>query len=917
MSQTYINKLNYQDFVNPNKPNYITKEFEKLIREIGDCKSKLDEDRLIEQQIIKLKKFTKKKKIKPKQQSELVLRLLFCQLLGHDVSFAHILAINSSQESNLFYKFIGYLAASIFISTNEDLQLLMINSIQKDLKSDNTLAVSIALTTITKIITVDMIPAVLSNVLILLKHQEPLIRKKALTAMYTFLKQSPESILKHQKDFELMLDDKDISVTGVALDLFLFISKTKPKTIKHLVVSFVEILNLIISGKLPIEYDYREIHAPWIQIKLLKILSYLGQDDPNTSREIYQVVQLVLKESEIGFINGIFAGHAIMHECIKTITKLYPSTKLLELASIAAGKFVTSYSNNLKYLGITALTDLVLVYPEATNKHQIIIVDCLEDPDETLKRKTIELLFRITNKSNISFIVEKMLSYLKTQKDQKYKTSLVSRILKLAEEHGTNIKWYILTINKILQIFGDLVNHDIVYNIMKLISEGSLLEDEEDEEDEDDEEEKESGKEGSQLTKYDGNTALKIFSVNIYAEIISLKKPYPNILYQISLWVAGEYSYLCTNFTTEEIMVNVVDLINAFYISDETRAMAITALTKMVSHSGKYLEQIDTIIQKYSTSRNTDIRQRCFEMKGILQLPNIIDNILPPDSINTDIEIDTNLEFLNEFVENSLKNGGKKYISKEERIKMENELQLGINENKKKSKELRFEAYQSNNPQQSSTWRIPQQNIYEREVNNNQISNTIEIENSISLKVSGISQRWTETGYSGFKENENQNIENKKEKGEEKNTNDNNQNNQNNNNNNNNNNQNDNNDNNNNQINQNNNEKILDVKSFRFNRIGSKEPILEEENKIQEKNLNNDNNNNITTIKQKPPKTEEELKREKTVNALFNGVGSVRTSRKKSKSQKVNLNSKHITKNTIEKNNEKVENLIDLGSEKN
>ena len=53
------------------------------------------------------------------------------------------------------------------------------------------------------------------------------------------------------------------------------------------------------------------------------------------------------------------------------------------------------------------------------------VIDCLEDSDETLKRKTLELLFKMTNSVNVEFIVDKLLFFLSSATDDHFKTDLV------------------------------------------------------------------------------------------------------------------------------------------------------------------------------------------------------------------------------------------------------------------------------------------------------------------------------------------------------------------------------------------------------------------------------------------------------------------------------------------------------------
>ena len=61
--------------------------------------------------------------------------------------------------------------------------------------------------------------------------------------------------------------------------------------------------------------------------------------------------------------------------------------QLVELAARTIGRFLRADNNNLKYLGITALTAVVAVSPIYAAEHQMVVIECLDDPDETLKRR--------------------------------------------------------------------------------------------------------------------------------------------------------------------------------------------------------------------------------------------------------------------------------------------------------------------------------------------------------------------------------------------------------------------------------------------------------------------------------------------------------------------------------------------------
>jgi AP-4 complex subunit epsilon-1 len=64
------------------------------------------------------------------------------------------------------------------------------------------------------------------------------------------------------------------------------------------------------------------------------------------------------------------------------------------------------------------------------------IVDCLESPDDTLKKETLELLYKMTNENNIEVILNKLTSFLKSSNDASFRKDLFAKISLLNEKHA-------------------------------------------------------------------------------------------------------------------------------------------------------------------------------------------------------------------------------------------------------------------------------------------------------------------------------------------------------------------------------------------------------------------------------------------------------------------------------------------------
>lgn len=612
---------------------HLSKQFFELVKAIGESRSKQEEDKIIVTETAMLKSNLSQSNITSKKMKEYMLRAVYIEMLGHDASFAYIHAVKLTNDKHLFVKRIGYLTCNLFLHKDHELMLLLINTMQRDLQSANHLEVCAALTSVCRLVNVEMIPAISPLVLKLMSHPQELVRKKAIVGLHRFYKLVPEEVMEKTDVLRKVLCDPDPSVMGASLHVLNEVAKGNPNSMKDLVPSFVSILKQITEHRLPRDFDYHRMPAPWLQVKLLSILGVIGTADQKASEQMYEILRECMRRAD----SGVNVGYAIIYECVKCITRIYPDHSLLELAASSISRFISSDNHNLKYLGVTGLAQIVQVNASYATEHQMVVVDCLEDSDETLKRKTLDLLYRMTNPQNVEVVAEKLTSNLRTSVDLHLRRELVERITSLAERFAPNNEWYVNTMNTVFELGGEIVPAETAYNLMRLVAEGTGEDDSADQ-------------------------VFRTFAVNTYLKLLE-RPTLSDVLVQVIAWVLGEYARLATvdGYTLEDIIDLLCECVDRPFEDSSTRGYLVNALMKLVGQNKVPSSSVDGVIRTYRSSRLTDLQQRCYEFGQLLKSPELMRKALPYDASCEEFIVNRDLTFLDGFVGRKLEQGSKPY----------------------------------------------------------------------------------------------------------------------------------------------------------------------------------------------------------------------------------------------------------------
>ncbi|KAJ3682196.1 hypothetical protein LUZ60_014769 [Juncus effusus] len=140
-------------------------------------------------------------------------------------------------------------------------------------------------------------------------------------------------------------------------------------------------------------------------------------EDPNARRALFEVLQRILMGTDVvKNVNKNNASHAVLFEALALVMHLDAEKEMMSQCVALLGKFIAVREPNIRYLGLENMTRMLLVtdVQDIIKRHQAQIITSLKDPDISIRRRALDLLYGMCDVTNAKDIVEELLQYLNT-----------------------------------------------------------------------------------------------------------------------------------------------------------------------------------------------------------------------------------------------------------------------------------------------------------------------------------------------------------------------------------------------------------------------------------------------------------------------------------------------------------------------
>uniref|UniRef100_A0A8C1FKR6 AP-2 complex subunit alpha n=2 Tax=Cyprinus carpio TaxID=7962 RepID=A0A8C1FKR6_CYPCA len=567
-----------------------------FISDIRNCKSKEAEIKRINKELANIRsKFKGDKALDGYSKKKYVCKLLFIFLLGHDIDFGHMEAVNLLSSNKYTEKQIGYLFISVLVNSNSELIRLINNAIKNDLSSRNPTFMCLALHCIANVGSREMAEAFAGEIPRILVAGDTMdsVKQSAALCLLRLYKTSPDLVLMGEWTSRVvhLLNDQHMGVVTAAISLITCLSQKNPDEFKTCVSLAVSRLSRIVSSASTDlqDYTYYFVPAPWLSCKLLRLLQcYPPPEDGAVKGRLVECLETILNKAQeppkSKKVQHSNAKNAILFEAISLIIHYDSEPNLLVRACNQLGQFLQHRETNLRYLALESMCTLASseFSHEAVKTHIETVINALKtERDVSVRQRAADLLYAMCDRSNAKQIVAEMLSYLETA-DYSIREEMVLKVAILAEKYAVDYSWYVDTILNLIRIAGDYVSEEVWYRVIQIVINRDDVQ---------------------------GYAAKTVF------EALQAPACHENMV-KVGGYILGEFGNLIAGDPRSSPLVQFNLLHSKFHLcSVPTRALLLSAYIKFINLFPETKSTIQEVLRSDSQIRNSDVelQQRAVE----------------------------------------------------------------------------------------------------------------------------------------------------------------------------------------------------------------------------------------------------------------------------------------------------------------
>ncbi|KAL5627520.1 hypothetical protein BROUX41_003673 [Berkeleyomyces rouxiae] len=526
-----------------------------------------------------------------------VAKLLYLFTLGERTHFGQIECLKLLASPRFADKRLGHLATSLLLDENQEVLTLVTNSLQNDLAHSNQYIVGLALCTLGNIASVEMSRDLFPEIENLITTANPYISRKAALCAMRICRKVPDLQEHFVEKATKLLSDRNhgVLLCGVTLVSNMCEADEEEGGEEGMVEKFrehvphlVKILKSLASSGYNPEHDVTGICDPFLQVKILRLLRVLAIGDSEISEKINDILAQVATNTD----SSKNVGNSILYEAVLTILDIEADSGLRVLGVNILGKFLSNRDNNIRYVALNTLIKVVALEPNAVQRHRNTILECLRDPDISIRRRALDLSFTLINESNVRVLIRELLAFLEVA-DNEFKPTMTTQIGIAADKFGPNKRWHFDTMLRVLTLAGNHVKEPILSSFIRLVA-----------------------------------TTPELQTYAVQKLFANLKKDITQeSLTQAGAWCVGEYAdallrggqyeeeELAQPVREDEIIDLLSLILNSSYANRVTTEYIVTALVKLTTRfsDGAQIERIRRLLQAHQTSLDVEVQQRAVE----------------------------------------------------------------------------------------------------------------------------------------------------------------------------------------------------------------------------------------------------------------------------------------------------------------